>query len=105
MAKIVKFARIYITEGKRDTDDGNLFRALFKTLRETHRIHAMTVFRGVSGFGARGQVHASDLLRLTADLPLVLEFFDEPDKVDAAIENLSPHLVPGHIVTWMAECH
>lgn len=105
MSKTVKFARVYITEGRRDPDDGNLFRVLFRILRDTHRIHAMTVFRGVSGFGQRGMVHASDLLRLTADLPLVLEFFDDPDKVDAAIEAIAPHLVPGHILTWMAECH
>lgn len=104
MSSTVKLARVYISEGRRDIQDGNLFRALFRLLHNEHRIRAMTVFRGVAGFSVHGTVHASDLLRLTADLPLVLEFYDDPAKVDAAIETIKPHLAPGHIVTWMAEC-
>ncbi|TAM10719.1 MAG: DUF190 domain-containing protein [Nevskiaceae bacterium] len=104
MPKTVKLARVYITEGRRDKQDGNLFHVLFKLLHNEHHIRAMTVFRGVAGFSTHGAIHASDLLRLTADLPLVLEFYDDPDKVDAAIETIKPHLAPGHIVTWMVEC-
>lgn len=101
--KPVKFARIYITEAKH-SNGGNLYRELFHTLHDSHQVHAVTVFRGVAGFGSRGAVHASDLLRLTADLPLVLEFFDDPAKVDAALEAIKPRVLPGRIVTWMAEC-
>ncbi|MDN5873157.1 MAG: DUF190 domain-containing protein [Sinobacteraceae bacterium] len=101
--KPVKFARIYITEDKH-ANGGSLYHELFHLLHETHQVRAVTVFRGVAGFGERGEIHASDLLRLKADLPLVLEFFDETAKVDAALKAVAPHLPPGHIVTWMGQC-
>lgn len=99
----VKFARAYITEGKHSNGE-SLYTELFRTLHDAHRVHAATVFRGIAGFGSQGEIHASDLLHLKADLPLVLEFFDTPEKVDAALAAISPKVLPGHIVTGMAEC-
>ena len=58
------------------------------------RREGVTVFRGVAGFGADGEVHADDMLRLSVDLPLVIEFFDEPTVAEAAI-----HLLE----TWFLE--
>ena len=72
-------------------------------MRDRHAVQGVTVFRGVAGFGASGEVHANDILRLTVDLPLVIEFFDEPEVAETAI-HLLDDLVPGeHIVSWPAK--
>ena len=63
----------------------------------------LVVFRGIAGFGDSGEVHASDLLRLNVDLPLVIEFFDTPKVVDAALALLDGLVPAGHILSWRAE--
>jgi PII-like signaling protein len=69
--KIVTIARIYIKEGDK-IENHNLMQEIFKLLHDQHKVHGVTVFRGVAGFGSRGgEVHADDLLRLIVHLPLV----------------------------------
>jgi hypothetical protein len=58
-------------------------------LHDQHAVQGVTVFRGVAGFGPDGEVHAANMLRLTVDLPLVIEFFDEPEVAEAAIHLLT----------------
>jgi uncharacterized protein len=104
MANDVLMVRIYLSEadhGRRRT----LMREIFSILHDRHAVKGVTVFRGVAGFGASGEVHANDILRLNVDLPLVIEFFDEPTVAEAAI-HLIDNLVPGeNIVSWRARCH
>jgi PII-like signaling protein len=78
-------------------------REILSLLRDQHGIHAVTVFRGIAGFGASGEVHAADLLRLTVDLPLVIEFFDEPKIVEAALDLLKELVPSDRIISWRAE--
>ena len=49
-------------------------------------------------------VHADDVLRLNVHLPLVLEFFDAPETVDAVMPRLRELVPPGHILRWEADC-
>ena len=82
MANDVLMVRIYLSEadhGRRRT----LMQEIFSILHDRHAVQGVTVFRGVAGFGARGEVHADDILRLNVDLPLVIEFFDEPEVAEA----------------------
>jgi PII-like signaling protein len=92
----VTFVRIYLTEG-----EGRM-PALLERLHDEEKVQGVTVFRGISGFGKSGVMHSSSLLDMSLDLPLVVEFFDVPDKVAAIIEHVSADLEPGHIVTWPA---
>jgi PII-like signaling protein len=104
MANDVLMVRVYLSEG----DHGRrttLMREILSILHDRRLVRGVTVFRGVAGFGASGEVHANDILRLNIDLPLVIEFFDEPMVAEAAI-HLLDHLVPaGHIVSWPAQGH
>lgn len=103
MEKDVTIVRIYISEadhGRRK----NLMEEIFSLLHDQHRVHGVTVFRGIAGFGTKGEVHSADLLRLTANLPLVIEFFDEPQVVAAAIQILNGLIPAGHLVQWTARC-
>lgn len=104
MTNEILMVRIYLSEadhGRRRT----LMREILTLLQERHAVQGVTVFRGIAGFGASGEVHADDLLRLNVDLPLVIEFFDEPKVADAAIHLLDDLVPGGHIVSWPARRH
>lgn len=93
----VSIVRIYLTEG-----EGGL-RQLLDRLHDAERVRGVTVFRGIAGFGDDGALHTARLVDLSLDLPLVVEFFDTPAKVDAVLEHLKPHLKPGHVLRWTAQ--
>ncbi|MHB1565876.1 MAG: DUF190 domain-containing protein [Acidiferrobacter sp.] len=102
--KDVVIVRIYIREG--DKFEGHsLMQEIFSLLHDQHKVHGVTVFRGIAGFGTHGEVHSADLLRMTVHLPLVIEFYDEVDSVAAVMPRLKAMVPPGHIVNWQAQCH
>lgn len=90
----VTFVRIYLTEG-----EGRMG-SLLKCLHDEEKVQGVTVFRGISGFGKSGKVHSSSLLDMSLDLPLVVEFFDVPEKVNNILEHIRKDVEPGHIVSW-----
>lgn len=94
---IVTYVRIYLTEGERQLD------SLMKRLHDVEKVRGVTVFRGVSGFGKSGKVHSSKILDLSSDLPLAVEFFDEPRKVEMILSHLNDEFEAGHIVHWPAK--
>lgn len=100
-ASDVTFVRIYLHEadhGRRHS----LMQEILAALRDQHEVRNITVFRGVAGVDEHGQVLAENMLRLTVDLPLVIEFYERDEIVRAAIDTLNG-LVTGHaIVTWSA---
>ena len=93
----VTVVRIYLTEAER------LMKTLLKKLHDEEKVRGVTVFRGISGFGRSGVVHSSTLLDLSLDLPVVIEFFDEPAKVARILAHLKDLLSPGHVVSWPAK--
>ncbi len=92
----VTVARIYISEGK------HVHEKIFKRLHDEEKVCGVTVFRGITGFGQSGRVHSSDLLDMSLDLPVVIEFFDTPERVESALANLKDLVKPGHVVTFGA---
>ncbi len=93
----VTMVRIYLTESESKLD------ALIKRLHDWEHVRGVTVFRGISGFGPSGVMHTSNILDLSLNLPVVVEFFDEPEKVDMILEHLSEMIDPGHIIRWKAD--
>lgn len=92
----VTMVRIYLTETE------TLLKKLLAKLHDEEKVRGVTVFRGISGFGRSGVVHSSTLLDLSLDLPVVIEFFDEPAKVKRILVHLKDILQPGHVVSWNA---
>ena len=92
----VMFVRIYLTESE------GILQDLLECLHDEKKVHGVTVFRGISGFGKSGKMHSSSLLDLSLDLPLVVEFFDVPEKVNDILGYISKKIQPGHIIYWPA---
>ena len=101
MENEVTVVRIYLREadhGKRKT----LMQEVLNILHDQQRVQNLVVFRGIAGFGDSGEVHASDMLRLNVDLPLVIEFFDTPKVVKAALALLNGLVPAAQILSWPA---
>jgi len=86
--------RVYLSES-----DHEIAR-LLKCLHDELRVCGVTVLRGIEGYGKSGVVHSASLIDLSADLPLILEFFDRPEKARKAIERIADFVDPGHVVSW-----
>jgi len=103
MGSEVTMVRIYLSEADHGRHK-NLMREILSILHDQHRVKGVTVFRGIAGFGDAGEFHAADILRIMVDLPLVVEFFDEPPVVEAILKLLEGHVRQGRIVSWAATC-
>ncbi|MES1211734.1 MAG: DUF190 domain-containing protein [Acidobacteriota bacterium] len=57
-----------------------------------------TVFRGTSGFGARSVLHTAQILRLSEDLPVVIEVVEASDRIEQLL-SLLDEMVPEGLVT------
>lgn len=96
MLQEVTVVRIYLTEGETQLN------SLLKRLRDFEKVRGVTVFRGISGFGDSGVIHGSKWIDVSLDLPMVIEFFDTPDKIKTIIEHLNTFIKPGHMMMWTA---
>lgn len=68
--------------GERDRFEGKpLYEAIVLKAREIHLAGA-TVLRGPMGFGHSSRLHTSKILRLSDDLPLVIEIVDDEAKIE-----------------------
>ena len=92
----VTVVRVYVNEGQHQ------FQRLMALLHDQQKVAGVTAFRVIAGFGQSGRLHSSTLLDISLDLPLILEFFDRPEKVEAVLAQLNTFIPPGHILSWPA---
>ena len=71
-----------------------LHEAIVFRAREMHMAGA-TVLRGPLGFGASSRIHSAKILRLSEDLPMVIEIVDAPDKIEAFLPALDAMMGSG----------
>ena len=95
----VTVVRIYLNEKEGQLD------SLLRRLHDWEKVRGVTVFRGISGFGGSGELHTARLMDLSLNLPVVVEFFDAPDKVASIIEHIQTSIKPGHIIQWTAQAN
>lgn len=88
--------RIFIGENDR-WQHQPLYEAIVMKARERHLAGA-TVLRGPMGFGAASRIHTAKILRLSTDLPLVIEIVDSEEKVNAFLPDLEA-MMGGGLVT------
>jgi uncharacterized protein len=81
-----KLLRIFV--GESDRAGGRpLYSAIVLKARELGLAGA-TVWRGIEGYGAASRIHTATILRLSEDLPMVIEIVDSEEKVRAALPAL-----------------
>ena len=95
----VTMVRVYLTEAETHLN------SFLEHLNDEHKVRGLTVFRGIAGFGQSGKIHSSSLLDISLDLPVVIEFFDEPARAAVMIESLYSKVGEGHIVSWPVSLH
>jgi uncharacterized protein len=87
--------RIFI--GENDKNEGRpLYEAIVLKAREMHLAGA-TVLRGPMGFGHSSRLHTAKILRLSEDLPLVIEIVDSEEKINAFLPVLDGIMSSGLI--------
>jgi len=64
-----------------------------------------TVLRGVMGFGANSRIHTSKILRLSLDLPIVVEIVDTPEKIMQFLACIEEVVTEGLVTLEKAEVH
>jgi PII-like signaling protein len=88
--------RIFI--GEADKHEGRpLYEAILEHLRRGGYAGA-TVVRGVAGFGASSVVHTAKVLRLSIDLPLIIEVVETEERIQAALPHLDG-MIGGGLIT------
>ncbi|MDD3179775.1 MAG: DUF190 domain-containing protein [Opitutaceae bacterium] len=88
--------RIFLGESDRH-EHQPLYEAIVLKARELHLAGA-TVLRGAMGFGKSSRLHTNKILRLSADLPLVIEIVDREEKINAFLPVLD-RMMGGGLVT------
>ena len=74
-----------------------LYEAILLTLREAGCAGA-TVVRAIAGFGASAKLHTDKVLRLSSDLPVIVEVVDEEEKLQAVLPTLDG-MIGGGLIT------
>src|SRR6478672_10101754 len=85
--------RIFI--GEDDRHQGRpLYEAIVLKAREMHMAGA-TILRGPMGYGHSSRLHTAKILRLSEDLPIIVEIVDGPEKIDSFLPALDEMMGSG----------
>ncbi len=96
-----KLLRIFI--GESDRYEGRpLYQVIVERARQ-RELAGATVLRGTLGFGANSRIHTARILRLSEDLPMVIEIVDEPERINAFIAELDGIIKEGLVTLEKAE--
>jgi uncharacterized protein len=88
--------RIHI--GESDKWHGKLLYEAIVSMLRKERFSGVTVLRGVGGFGGSSVYHTDKLLRLSQDLPIVLEVIEAQERIDQILPRLD-EMVEGGLIT------
>lgn len=85
--------RIYISENDK-YNHKPLYQVLLD-LFQKEKVAGCTVLKGIAGFGAKSHLHSTQLLRLSQNLPLVVEVVDTRDKIKLLILKVDEMVTEG----------
>lgn len=88
LPKEAMLLRIFLGEDDK-ADGGPLYEAIVVKAREMHLAGA-TVLRGPMGFGRSSRLHTAKILRLSEDLPVVVEIVDGEAQIRSFLEAIEP---------------
>ena len=85
--------RIYI--GESDRHEGQPLYEWIVLEARKQGLAGATVLRGLQGFGAHSRVHTAKILRLSSDLPIIIEIADRPEKIEAFLASIEDAISEG----------
>src|SRR4030095_8217806 len=89
-----KLLRVFL--GESDRYEGRpLFEAIVRKARELGLAGA-TVWQGIEGFGARSRIHTAKILRLSEDLPIIVEIVDNEEKIRGLLAYIDTMMQAAH---------
>jgi PII-like signaling protein len=98
-----KLLRIFI--GENDRYEGHpLYEWIVRKARE-HGLAGATVLRGIEGFGAHSRLHTAKVLRLSSDLPIVVEIVDTEEKIESFLPLIDDAVKEGLATVERVEVH
>ena len=90
-----KLLRVFV--GESDRWEGRpLYEAIVRKVREKGLAGA-TVLRGMQGFGAHSRIHTTKILRLSEDLPIIIEIVDKAERIEGILPELDRMVTEGLI--------
>lgn len=96
-----KLLRIFIGESD-EWDHRPLYEEIVRLAR-ARGLAGATVLRGIEGFGASSMIHTARILRLSEDLPLVVEIVDTAEQIDAFVAEIEPRMRGGMMTVERVE--
>jgi len=93
LPKDAMLLRIFVGESDK-AGHRPLYEVIVLKAREAH-IAGATVLRGPMGFGHSSRLHTAKILRLSEDLPMVIEIVDTEDKIHAFLDTIEPIMGAG----------
>lgn len=96
-----KLLRIFIGESDKHGRKP-LYQAIVEMLREEGMAGA-TVLRGIEGFGATSHLHTARILRLSEDLPIVIEVADTAERIEAIMPRIDEMVSEGMVTLERVE--
>ncbi len=103
LPKTGKLLRVYI--GENDRHEGlPLYEWIVRQARE-HGLAGATVLRGLEGYGAHSRLHKAKILRLSGDLPLVVEIVDTEEKIQSFLTLIDDAVAEGLATVEKVEIH
>ena len=94
LPKDAVLARIFMGEDDRAPDGHPLYEAVVLTARAL-KLAGATVLRGPMGFGHDSHLHTAKILRLSQDLPMVVEIVDTEEKLRPFLDAIEPMMGSG----------
>jgi PII-like signaling protein len=96
-----KLLRIFV--GEADRWHGRpLYEAIVEEARK-RGLAGATAWKGAMGFGAHSRLHTAKILRLSVDLPVIIEIVDASEKIDAFLPDLDTMVTEGLVTVERAE--
>lgn len=93
----VTMVRVYLSNGHGDVNK------LISWFIDDAKVQGCNLFNAIEGLNKHGCVHNALSGGLLIELPLVIEFFDTPERVTEILEQLPNLVTADHVVTWTAK--
>ncbi len=96
-----RLLRIFI--GENDKHNGRLLYRVIVEKAHQRQLAGATVLRGVLGFGLNSRIRTTGILRLSEDLPIVIEIVDEPERIAAFVAEIDGLIGEGLVTVQPVE--